>query len=137
MLISLNNIYSQCLLATNAIERHINFHVWDETVITIEYDLSNKLLSIYYICLLINRIVRWHRSLFAPWKRRMGRKAMVHVHTEGPDGMSAPQVATFNWTEVAVPQIKRCAVLSVARNIGRITRVPPWVPGERTDGRHR
>lgn len=67
----------------------------------------------------------------------MGRKAMVHTHTEGPDGMSTPQVITFNWTEVAVPQKERCAVLSIARNIGRITWVPPWVPGECTDGRHR
>lgn len=65
----------------------------------------------------------------------MGRKA-ISTHTEGPEGMSAPQIVTFNWTEVAVPQIKRCAVLSVARNIGCVTRVPPWVPGERTDGRH-
>lgn len=80
--------------------------------------------------------MRWHRPLLAVEKKN-GRKAMVHAHTEGPDGMSAPQIATFNWTEVAVPQIKRCAILSVARNIGRVTWVPPWVPGERTDGRHR
>lgn len=58
------------------------------------------------------------------------------ARTEGPDGMSAPQIATLNRTEVAVPQVKRRTVLSVARYVRRVGRVPPRVPGERADGRH-
>lgn len=90
---------------------------------------------LYYLSSNLNKIVRWHRSQLAMEKKNgpEGHGA----HTEGPDGMSAPQVVTFNRTEVAIPQIERCAVLSIARNIGCVTRVPPWVPGERTDGRHR
>lgn len=94
------------------------------------------LFSVQWSCL------RWHRSL--PAARRNGdtlcvRKGHIErvTHTEGPDGVSAPQIGTFNRTEVAVPQIERCAVLSIARNIWCVTRVPPWVPGERTDRCHR
>lgn len=50
--------------------------------------------------------------------------------------MSAPQVATLNRTEVAVPQKERGASLSIARNIRSIARIPPWVSGESTDRRH-
>lgn len=51
--------------------------------------------------------------------------------------MSAPQIITLNWTEVAVPQVEWCAILSVTRDIRRIARVPPWVPGKHTDRCHR
>lgn len=59
------------------------------------------------------------------------------IHTEGPEGVSAPQVATLDRAEVTISQVEWCAVLSVARDVRRVARVPPWVCNKRADGRHR
>lgn len=62
---------------------------------------------------------------------------MKGSRTERPDGMSGPQVATLDRAEVTVSQVKGRAELSVARDVGRVARIPPWVSGERADGCHR
>lgn len=91
-------------------------------------------------------MIGWSRSHWWHWSPPAARRKRRYVveaerprevtHTEWPDGVSTPQIDTFNWTEIAVSQIERCAILSVARNIRRVARVPPWVPGERTNRCH-
>lgn len=44
--------------------------------------------------------------------------------------MSAPQVIALNRTEVAIPEVEGHVVLGVRWDVGRVTRVPPGVPGE-------